>query len=169
MGKTTQLLFTLPHLSAFGWAHQQQEQQSCTLEAPTESCSSSSPQGSLWALTLLLQPGPLLDEADEGGDASARPDHDHGRAGLEGQPELRLPDVHGHQGAAPVLVRHLVLEPVGGHPFVQAACLGLVLHRHGTDVDGVGMNLQGRDAGTRQGRSPGKPTLLPCAQEWGEV
>lgn len=118
---------------------------------------------------MLLQPSPLLDEADEGGDARAWPDHDHGRAGLEGQPELRLPHVHGHQGAAPVLIRNLVLQPVGGHPFVQPARLGLVLHRHGTDVDGVGMNLQGIDAGTRQKRSPSNPTLLPWAQEWGEV
>jgi len=101
-----------------------------------------SAQGTFWVLTLLLQPGSLLYEADEGGYASAWSNHDDGRAGFEGQAELRLPDIHGHQGVPPILVGHLVLQPVGGHPFVQPSRLGLVLHRHSADVDGVGVNLQ---------------------------
>lgn len=118
-----------------------------------------SAQGSFWLLTLLLQPGPLLDEAHEGGYACARSNHDDRCAGFEGQAELRLPDIHGHQGVPPILIGHLVLQPVGGHPFVQPSCLGLVLHRHSTDVDGVGVDLQEGDVSVRQ-REPSSPAWL---------
>lgn len=117
---------------------------------------------------MLLQPGPLLNEANKGGYASPWSDHDDGRAGFEGQAKLRLPDVHGHQGVAPVLVRHLVLEPVGGHPFVQASRLGLILHCHSTDVDGVGVHLQGRDISVRQRASCSNPTAQSLVLRDGE-
>ncbi len=89
----------------------------------------------------MFEPAALLNEAHEGGDASARADHDHRVRGLEGQAELRLADVHGHRGLVSVVGGHLVLQPVSGDSFVDPACLGLVLHHYSTDVDAVGMNL----------------------------
>lgn len=91
---------------------------------------------------MLLEPAALLDEANEGGDARARPDHDDGVGGLEGQAELGLADVHGHGGLVAVVCHQLVLQPVGGHALVDPPRLGLVLHHHGADVDAIGVDLQ---------------------------
>lgn len=93
------------------------------------------------SVTLLLEPRPLLDKADEGGDASAWADHHHRAAGFEGQPELRLPDIHGHGGLVPVVHHHFVLQPVGGDSPVDPTRLGLVLQHHGADVNTVGKHL----------------------------
>ena len=90
---------------------------------------------------MLFEPASLLDEAHEGGDASAGAHHDDRVRGLEGQAELGLADEHGHGGLVAVVHHRLVLEPGGGHSIVDAARLGLVLHHHGTDVDAVGMDL----------------------------
>lgn len=91
---------------------------------------------------MLLEPAALLDEAHEGGDAGAGPDHDDWVGGLEGQAELGLADVHGHGGLVAVVRHQLVLQPVGGHALVDPARLGLVLHHHGADVDAVWVDLQ---------------------------
>lgn len=90
---------------------------------------------------MLLEPTPLLNEAHEGGDARAGPDHDDRVAGLEGQTELGLAHVHGHGGLVAVVGGQLVLQPVGGHPLVGAARAGLVLHHYAADVDAVGVHL----------------------------
>lgn len=92
--------------------------------------------------TLLFEPGPLLDEAHEGGDSRARADHDHRVGGFEGQAELGLADEHGNGGLAAVVRDQFVLQPVGGDSLVGTAGRGLVLHHHGADVDAVGVNLQ---------------------------
>lgn len=91
---------------------------------------------------MLLEPAALLDEAHEGSDAGAGPDHDDWVGGLEGQAELGLADEHGHSGLVTVVRHQLVLQPVGGHALVHPARLGLVLHHHGADVNAVGVDLQ---------------------------
>lgn len=91
---------------------------------------------------MLFEPAPLLDEAHEGSDSCPRADHNHWVGGLEGQPELRLSDVHGNGGLVAVVCDQFVLQPVGGDSLVNAASLGFVLHHYCTDVDAVGVNLQ---------------------------
>lgn len=91
---------------------------------------------------MLFEPAALLDEAHEGGNAGAGPDHDDGVGGLEGQAELGLADVHGHGGLVAIVRHQLVLQPVGGHALVDPARFGLILHHHGADVDAVGVDLQ---------------------------
>lgn len=98
-------------------------------------------------LTLLLEPATLLNETHEGGDASARPDHDNWVAGLEGQTELGLAHVHGHSGFVPVVCGQLALQPVGGHTLVGAARAGCVLYHHTADVDAIGVHLSKESTG----------------------
>ena len=93
--------------------------------------------------TLFLLPGALLQEAHEGSDARARSDHDDGRAGLEGQAELGLPDIQGHGGRVTIVGGRHVLEPGGGHAHVGAAGGRRILHHHGTDVHRGRVDLQG--------------------------
>lgn len=100
--------------------------------------------------TLFFEPFAFLNKAHEGGDASARSDHDNWVCGLEGQAELRLADVHGHRGLVSVVGWHLVLQPVSGDSFVDPTRLSLVLHHDGTDVDAVGMNLSHKTHKTLQ-------------------
>lgn len=110
-------------------------------------------------LTLLPKPAPLLDEAHERRNPRARPDHEDRSARLEGEAELGLPDVHGHSGLVPVFVGLLVLQPVGGHTLVQPPRLGLVLHHHSTDVDGVWIHLQ-------EGRAGRETVPLGQTKDW---
>lgn len=91
---------------------------------------------------MLFEPAPLLDEAHEGSDSCPRADHNHWVGGLEGQPELRLPDIHGNGGLVAVVCDQFVLQPVGGDSLVDAVSLGFVLHHYCTNVDAVGVNLQ---------------------------
>lgn len=91
--------------------------------------------------TLLFKPGALLNEAHEWCDACAGTNHDGRVAGLEGQPELGLADVHRHSGLVPVVSRQFSLKPVGSNTPVDAVCLSLVLNHHGADVDAVRVNL----------------------------
>lgn len=64
-----------------------------------------------WCLpcTLFFEPPTLLDEAHEGSDAGPRTDHDDWVAGLEGQAELGLADVHGDRGLVAVVRNQFVL------------------------------------------------------------
>lgn len=94
--------------------------------------------------TLLFEPAPFLDEANERSDSCPRANHDHWVGGFEGQAELRLADVHGNGGLVAVVTDQFVLQPVGGNSLVDAASLSLVLQHYGTDVDAVGVNLQNR-------------------------
>lgn len=91
--------------------------------------------------TLLFKPGTLLNKAHERCNASARTNHDDRVASLEGQPELRLADVHWHGGFVPVVSRLFGFKPVGSDTLVDAVCLRLVFDHHGADVDAVGVNL----------------------------
>lgn len=104
--------------------------------------------------TLFLKPGTFLNEAHEGCDACARADHDDRVAGLEGQPELGLADVHGHGGLVSVVGDRFGFEPVGGDAFVDAARLRLVLHHDCADVNAVGMHLS-QEGAVEQGFATG--------------
>lgn len=122
------------------------------------------PLTSTWAhiLTLLLQPGPLLNEAYEGGNPSARAYHDDRCGGLEGQAELGLAHKHGHQGLAAVLPCGLLgPKPAGGHTLVDSARLGFIFHNHSTDVHRVGVDLEeGRSEINSGARGPILPPAL---------
>lgn len=94
---------------------------------------------------MLFEPAPLLDKAHKGSDSCPRANHDHWDCGFEGQAELRLADVHGNGGLVPVVSDCFVLQPVGSHPLIGSASLGLILYHHGTDVDVVSVNLQNQE------------------------
>lgn len=94
-------------------------------------------------LTLLSKPSSFLDEAHERGNPSAGAHHDDRCGGLERQAELRFAHEHGYQGAAAILACwFLGPKPASGHPLVHSARLRFVLHGHGTDVHGVGVDLE---------------------------
>lgn len=87
------------------------------------------------SFTLFFLPCSLLDEAHEGGDASARPNHDYRITGFERQAELGSPNIHGNSVFVAVIGYFFVLEPVGSHTLEDSSCLGGVLYHHSTDVD----------------------------------
>ena len=94
-------------------------------------------------LTLLPEPGSLLDEAHEGGDPCTRAYHDDRGGGLEREAELRFAHKHGYQGPAAILACwFLGPKPAGGYPLVHSPRLRFILHSHGADVHRVGVYLE---------------------------
>ncbi len=85
----------------------------------------------------------LLDEAAEGREAGARPDHEHRGLELEGQAELGAAHEYGHARLQRVCWQ-LVLEPVGAHAVAGAAVLGLVLDDCACYVNRVRIDLNFR-------------------------
>lgn len=104
-------------------------------------------------LTRVLGKLPLLNEAPERSETSARPHHDDGAAGAVREPEAGVAD-EDREGSHcwGAIVGAALLQPLhpgGGHALVCAASGCTILHQHSSDVHriGVQLNREGKGRG----------------------